>query len=46
MKKYISLALVLGMLLTVVGIIPAEAKAYEAYPYIYSDFEDPASIAD
>ena len=46
MKKYISLALVLGMLLTVVGIIPAEAKAYTDYPYIYSDFEEPASIAD
>lgn len=46
MKKYISLALVLGMLLTVVGIIPAEAKAYEAYPYIYSDFEDPASKSE
>ncbi|MFR8974427.1 MAG: hypothetical protein ACLVG9_00275 [Eubacteriales bacterium] len=46
MKKYISLALVLGMLLTVVGIIPAEAKAYEAYPYIYSDFEDPSSLSE
>ena len=46
MKKYISLALVLGMLLTVVGIIPAEAKVYTDYPYIYSDFEDPASISD
>mgnify|MGYP002545078641 CR=1 FL=1 len=46
MKKYISLALVLGMLLTLVGIIPAEAKVYTDYPYIYSDFEDPASVSD
>ena len=46
MKKYISLALVLGMMLTLVGIIPAEAKVYEEYPYIYSDFEDSSSISD
>ncbi len=46
MKKYISLALVLGMMLTLVGVIPAEAKVYEEYPYIYSDFEDPSSISE
>ena len=46
MKKYLSLTLILGMMLTLVSIIPAEAKAFADYPYIYSDFENQDFSAD
>ena len=45
MKKYLSLTLILGMMLTLLGIIPAEAKAYADYPYLYADFETYGDIS-
>ncbi len=43
MKKILSLALVLGMLLTIVSSVPVSAAAGDAYanlPYYFVDFED------
>ncbi len=39
MKKIISFVLSLGMMLSMLSIIPAEAAIVENYPYIYEDFE-------
>lgn len=38
MKK-VSFLLALSVMLSVMGMLPAEAKPYEAYPFVYEDFE-------
>lgn len=43
MKKFLSLAMVLTMLLSVFCCLPAEAAVYDGYPYVYCDFEDSAN---
>ncbi len=40
MKKFLSLTIVLTMMLSVLCCLPAEARVYEDYPYIYLDFEE------
>lgn len=39
MKKLLSLSLILAVVLSLVGILPAEAKPYEDYPFVYEPFE-------
>jgi len=39
MKKILSFVLALGMMLSMLSIIPAQAAPTEDYPYIYEDFE-------
>lgn len=40
MKKIISLSLALAVIFSLVGILPAEAKLYADYPFVYEPFEE------
>lgn len=46
MKKQLSLMLIFLLLFSLVGALPAQAKVYEEYPYLYADFETEDSIND
>lgn len=40
MKKIISLSLALAVILSLIGVLPASAKLYAEYPFVYEAFEE------
>ena len=44
MKKQLSVMLIFILLFSFAGAVPAQAKVYEDYPYLYADFETEDSL--